>query len=213
VENVLKQPIILASSSPRRLYLMSQLHLSVETQRPNADEKPYPRERPQALVKRLARDKAESVAAIAVQKVESAIVIAADTIVVAPNNRTILNKPKDENDARKMLRMLSGKTHTVFTGYCILAATRNKKPKIVIRVVPAKVKMRSMTKDAIDRYVATGEPMDKAGAYAAQGMGMALIEKIIGSHTAVIGLPMAQVLADLEKFGIPLFGWINGKKK
>jgi len=201
-------PIVLASTSPRRIYLMSQVHLKVEVLRPVADEAPRPREKPLALVKRLARDKAESVMGVTVQRFGKAIILAADTIVVAPNKRTILGKPQDADEARKMLKSLAGKTHTVFTGYCLMSVAPGKKPKILVRVVPAKVKMRPMSKEAIERYVATGEPMDKAGSYAAQGMGMALIDQISGSYTTVVGLPMTQVLQDLEKsFGLSLFSW------
>jgi septum formation protein len=201
-------PIILASTSPRRLYLMSQVHLNVEVQAPQVDEKPKPKEKPQALVSRLALEKAMSVRELAIQRYESCLVIAADTIVVSPNGKKILGKPNDVNDARKMLKMLSGKTHLVLTGYSVLYTTRRASPKKVSRVVRSRVKIRPLSSGMIDRYVASGEPMDKAGSYAAQGMGMALIERIDGSYTNVVGLPMSQLLMDIEKLcKIPLFSW------
>jgi septum formation protein len=182
--------------------------LAVEVQSPRVDEKPKYREKPQMLVSRLAREKAESVRGIAVQRYESSLVIAADTIVVSPDGRKILGKPNDAEGAQKMLKILAGKTHTVLTGYCILMATRKPGAKKVVRVVKSRVKMRSLTPKMIESYVASGEPMDKAGSYAAQGLGMALIERIDGSYTNVVGLPMSQIFVDLEKvFKIKLFSW------
>lgn len=201
--------LVLASTSPRRIYLLGQVHLKAEVLRPISDERPLPRERPQALVKRLAKEKASSVVGVALQRFGECIIIGADTVVVAPNNRTILGKPRDEKEAEKMLRMLSGKTHTVFTGYCIIHATADKKPKFIQGISPAKVKMRSMSADAVSAYVRSKEPMDKAGSYAAQGLGMALIEKIQGSYTSVIGLPMSEVVAGIEKLGLPLYSWLR----
>lgn len=189
---------------------MSQVHLTVEVQTPHVDEKPKFREKPAALVQRLCREKAESIREIAVQRYENSLVIAADTIVVAPDGKKILGKPSNPEDAKKMLKLLSGKAHTVLTGYCILQANRKGPAKKVIRVVQSKVKMRTLNSDLIDRYVASGEPMDKAGSYGAQGLGMTLVEKIDGSYTNVVGLPMAQVFMDLDKiFKISLFSWME----
>lgn len=210
MDSGLQMPIILASTSPRRLYLMSQVHLNVEVQAPQVDEKPKPREKPQSLVSRLALEKAQSVCEIAIQRYEKSLVIAADTIVVSPNGKKILGKPNDVSDAKKTLKMLADKTHLVLTGYCLLLATRGATPKKLTRVVRSKVKIRALTPAMIERYVASGEPMDKAGSYAAQGMGMALIERIDGSYTNVVGLPMSQILMDIEKLcKVPLFSWTN----
>ncbi len=203
-------PIILASTSPRRIFLMSQVNLAVEVQTPQCDEKPLTKEKPRDLVFRLARNKAESVHMIAIQKHEQCIILAADTIVVAPGGRKILGKPNSPQEAHKMLKLLSSKKHTVLTGYCILFASRTKKKKRIVRVVQSRVKMRSLTDKEIARYVASGEPMDKAGAYGAQSLGMTLIESIEGSYTNVVGLPMTQIFIDLEKsFDIPLFSWMT----
>lgn len=210
MESKLKLPIILASTSPRRIYLMNQLKLTIEVKSPNVDEKPKNREKPDKLVQRLSREKAESVRDIAVQRYPESLIIAADTVVVAPNGRKILGKPVDADEAKKMLKMLSGKTHLVLTGYCILYANGKGNSKKIDRVVRSKVKMRSLSAKMIDQYVATGEPMDKAGAYGAQGIGMALIDEISGSYTNVVGLPMAQLFMDLEKvFKISLFSWMT----
>ena len=189
---------------------MSQVHLAIEVQTPQVDEKPKYREDPKKLVARLAWEKANSVRDVAVQRYEKSIILAADTIVVAPGGHKVLGKPESPEEAKKMLKLLSGKKNTVFTGYCLLFASRQKTKKQVTRVIRSRVKMRRLTEKEIIRYVASGEPMDKAGAYGAQGLGMALIESIEGSYTNVVGLPMAQIFMDLEKiFKITLFSWMK----
>jgi septum formation protein len=204
-------PFILASTSPRRIELMEQVHLDVEVQSPDADETPKKNEKPDQLVKRLATEKADSVREKVLLRHPQCIILAADTIVVAPDGKKILGKPKDSTDAVKMLKLLAGKVHTVFTGYCILKVSRNnQKDEQVTRVVQSRVKMRELTTQMIDQYIATGEPMDKAGSYAAQGLGMALIERLDGSYTNVVGLPVSQVLLDLEEqFKIPFLSWMR----
>jgi len=198
---------ILASTSPRRVDLLQQLGMSFAVRAPNADESPKRGERPRALVGRLARTKAESVVLPSLQEFDSVLIIAADTIVVSPRNQ-ILGKPRTAKEARQMLASLAGKTHTVLTGYCVVSAVRGEKSKSISRVISSRVTMRSLTKKAIVDYVASGEPMDKAGSYAAQGLGMALIESIRGSYANVVGLPVAQLVFDLEKhFDTPIFGW------
>jgi septum formation protein len=192
--------LILASSSPRRIELLRQVGFAPIVAAPNADETPKRGEAPRELVQRLAKEKARSIAC-GLAGAEDWIVIAADTIVVAPGGKRILGKPLDVSDARKMLKSLAGRTHVVFTGYCVLSAK-----KTVVRVVKSNVTMRAMSAADIAAYVDSGEPMDKAGSYAAQGIGMALIEKLSGSYTNVVGLPMAQLLKDLERnFDVTLF--------
>jgi septum formation protein len=193
--------IILASTSPRRIELMKQVGLVCEVIAPNADETPRRGEKPAALVARLAREKAASVAST----IEgNSIIVAADTIVVDPSGRKILGKPTSVADARKMLSMLAGRKHTVLTGYCISETGENAYQKV--RVVKSTVVMRKLSRAQIEAYVATGEPMDKAGSYAAQGLGMALIEKINGSYANVVGLPVSQLWMDLEThFGMKAF--------
>lgn len=193
--------LILASTSPRRIDLMKQVGLSFSVESPDADETPKKGESPRALVTRLSREKALSIAKKRSSQDES-LIIAADTIVVAPGGKQVLGKPRNEAEARKMLAKLSGDCHAVLTGYCILKS--GSKP--FTRVVTSRVKMRKLSRTEIECYVKTGEPMDKAGSYAAQGLGMALVESIQGSYTNVVGLPMCQLIMDLEKnFGIRLF--------
>jgi septum formation protein len=193
--------IILASSSPRRIELLAHAGIHALVRKPDADETPNRGEKPKALVRRLSRAKARSVFQLLKEDEKDSIVIAADTIVVAPNGRKILGKPTDKRNAESMLRLLCGHTHTVFTGYCILS-----KKQVTLRVVTSQVKLRALSKRQIAFYVNTGEPMDKAGSYAAQGKGMTLVESIRGSYTNVVGLPMAQLLADLEEhFDFPFF--------
>lgn len=206
---MLQPELILASTSPRRLELLGQTGLLFRTLAPTTDETPKPRESASSLVLRLAREKARSVAGQLLDL--PAVVIAADTTVVAPGGKRILGKPETLIEAEEMLHLLHGRTHTVLTGYCILRKEKLSAPhtkgREVARVVRSQVKMRRLTGDQIAAYAASGESMDKAGAYAAQGLGMALIDEIKGSYTNVVGLPLAQVLADLEtRFDIPLFG-------
>ncbi len=202
----LNVPIILASTSPRRIDLLNQVKLPVQVRSPTCDEKIVRGEKPAKMVVRLAREKAESVLMPALWEHGSALIIGADTTVVAPNGRTILGKPRDAREAEGMLKKLSGRTHTVLTGYCVLAGAREAEPERIERVVTSRVRMRKLSAAAIREYIKTGEPMDKAGAYAAQGLGMALIESITGSYANVVGLPVAQLLMDLEKrFGISPF--------
>jgi septum formation protein len=193
--------IVLASSSPRRIELLTQLGLRFETRSPDVDEEPRRGESPRALVARLARDKAGAVDGQLGGG--SRLVIAADTIVVAPGGKRVLGKPRDRAEAARMLRAIAGKTHEVLTGYCLLAPEDS-----VVRVVRSSVRIRKLSGAEIEAYLSTGESMDKAGAYAAQGHGAALIEEIRGSYTNVVGLPVAQLALDLEKrFGLPLFAW------
>lgn len=211
-----RTPLILVSTSPRRISLLGDVRLPIEVESPDTDETRKRGETPHHLVSRLAREKAESAETSALQKHPSCILLAADTIVVAPDGTSILGKPKDQKDAFRMMRLLSGKTHTVLTGYCLLLAgphsdlRASKTKKHIVRVVRSQVKMRTLTPDVIRKYISTGEPMDKAGSYGAQGMGMAFIEKINGSYTNVVGLPIAQVLLDLEKLShTPILSWIS----
>ena len=172
--------IVLASASPRRRDLLTAAGLSFEIFAPDVDETPLRGETPPAMVKRLSRVKAAAAAA----RFPGRLVIAADT-TVALNGRS-LGKPRDAAEAKRMLRALSGKTHFVHTGFCV--GTR-------ARVVTTRVTFRELSRADIDRYVASGECFDKAGAYAIQGVGAALVERVSGSYTNVIGLPVAEVLA------------------
>ena len=189
--------IILASTSPRRIDLLTQAGFTVKTMRPSADERKLPHESPRQMVARLAKLKGMSVAKTLDKSARKAIVISADTIVLDPIDASrVLGKPRNKAHAFSMLKRLTGQTHTVLTGYCLLWDNGR---HCRTRVVSSRVCIRELSDAAIKKYVRTGEPMDKAGAYAAQGKGMALIEKISGSYTNVVGLPLSQVIADMER--------------
>jgi septum formation protein len=185
---------------------MKAAKIPVITRSPDVDESVRRGEGPKQMVSRLARSKAEAIMESALREHSAAIIIAADTTVVGPDGKSILGKPENEADAFRILKKILGRTHLVHTGYCILSAAREMKPERISRVITSRVTMRKLSDDAIRRYIALGESMDKAGAYAAQGHGALLIQKVSGSHTNVIGLPMAELLEDLEKkFGVTAF--------
>lgn len=152
------------------------------------------------MVKRLSREKA--LAVCSKMRGQDWVILAADTCVVTPWNGRVLGKPRNAADACKMLQMIQSQTHVVLTGYTLLGPVDHK-IKVVSAVVSSQVKIRALSRSEIKNYVATGEPMDKAGAYAAQGIGMAFVEAIRGSYTNVVGLPLHEVLRDLKQhFGV-----------
>ena len=132
--------------------------------------------------------------------------IGADTIVLIEN--IILGKPGSRDDARRMLKNLSGKTHRVITGYCICCKTKN---RFFLDTIKTDVLFRDLSDEEIDWYIDTGEPFDKAGAYAIQGLGTLLVKRINGSYTNVVGLPICEVVELLIKEGVIKFN--NGKHK
>lgn len=181
--------MILASQSPRRIELMREAGYHVSVQPADIDETPRPGEHPLALVERLARAKA---AAVAMQAAVDEPVIAADTIVTIDGE--ILGKPHDAADARRMLRVLSGRTHQVATGVCIARGGHRSDPVVESFVTVTDVSFYPLTDEEIDHYVATGEPMDKAGAYGIQGTGgRMLVRGIRGDYYNVVGLPIAEL--------------------
>ncbi len=192
---------ILASSSPRRIELLRTVGLDPTVIKPEVDETEIPGEAPARMVSRLSREKALAVAGTQPRR-GTCIVIAADTTVVAPDGKTILGKPLNAKDARRMLTWLAGKEHTVLTSYTLWIGRTRGEPKLLTRVVRTRVKMRRLSAKRIAAFVQSGEPMDKAGAYAAQGFGMGFIESIRGSYTNVVGLPISQLLQDLEHEGL-----------
>lgn len=192
--------LILASGSPRRKELLEKAGLEFQIFVPEVDETPLRGESPKRMVARLSKEKAQA----AREQIQRSVfgapsddlwVISADTTVVSSAGKN-LGKPVDAVEAMRMLKALQGKVHRVYTGYSI---ARGK--KIYTRVVETRVYMRKLSEADLKRYIATGECMDKAGSYAAQGYGMILIEKIVGSYTNVVGLPVAEVLKDLKKLG------------
>lgn len=182
-----RMAIILASASPRRREFFSQLGLRFRVVAPHIEEDPLPGEPPVAYARRVAVDKAIEVAG---QVHPKAVIVAADTIVVL--GRRILQKPADAEDARRMLRALSGRRHEVITGVCILGPRRMR-----TLVARTQVFFKKLTAAEIDFYVESGEPMDKAGAYAIQGKGCFMVRAVRGSYTNVVGLPVAELLDTL----------------
>jgi septum formation protein len=188
--------LVLASQSPRRRELLASVGLPVVVRPAGADESVRPGEAPGAYVLRVARDKAE-----AVPSAPGELVLAADTAVVLDG--AILGKPADDAEARHMLRSLSGRTHVVLTGVHVRAAPApGAPPREGSELVSTAVRFRDLTGPEIDWYVATGEPADKAGAYAVQGIGGAFVAGVAGSVTNVVGLPLAETLALLARLGL-----------
>jgi septum formation protein len=184
--------LILASSSPRRYDLLSQLGIEFDVIPSRIEEDVLPKESPRSHVLRLAEAKASEIA----ERYPNRWVLGADTIVYI--NHKILGKPKDRKEAQKILRQLSGKEHQVFTGVSIKHLKKNRADQKVVRSF---VKIKRLAPSEIDWYIQTGEPFDKAGGYAAQGIGSFMIESIRGSYTNVIGLPLCEVLQMLLRLG------------
>lgn len=181
--------LTLASASPRRRELLAHLGFALTVRPADADESVHPGEAPRDYVLRVAVGKARAV--------HGETVLAADTAVVL--GPEILGKPRDAQDARRMLRALSGVPHEVLTGVCVLRGGVER-----TGVVAAQVRIDPLTDAQIDWYVATGEPMDKAGAYAIQGLAGAFVRELRGSVSNVIGLPLAETLALLREAGVPM---------
>ncbi|GAB7386555.1 Maf family protein [Bacillaceae bacterium] len=186
-------PLVLASSSPRRKELLAGLGLSFTVRAAEVDESFDPALPPERVVELLAERKAKTVA----EQLREGLVIGSDTIVVLADN--ILGKPVDETDALGMLRRLQGRAHFVYSGVCVIDA-RTGKRRIGHR--KTEVKMKRLNDEQIRRYIATGEPLDKAGAYAIQGIGATLIEGIKGDYFNVVGLPLSLLADLLDQFGI-----------
>ena len=172
--------LVLASGSPRRRQMLATLGLEFDVLPPDVDETRRPDEPPAVYVDRVARAKAEAVAA------DGLVVVAADTAVVFDGK--VFGKPAHPEEARTMLRRLQGESHEVFTALAV--ATRDGTTAVTSIVDVTEVEMLPMTDDEIADYVAGGEPMDKAGAYALQGWGGLYVKRIIGSPFTVIGLPV-----------------------
>jgi septum formation protein len=181
--------LTLASASPRRRELLEQLGFRLDVRPAHADESSYPGEAPDAYVLRVAQEKARAV--------HGRTVLGADTAVVVAG--AILGKPTDEDDARRMLRALSATTHQVLTGVCVRADGLEQ-----ATTVTSEVSFGTLTDAQIDWYVSTGEPLDKAGAYAIQGIAGAFVRELRGSVTNVVGLPLTETLDLLRAAGVPM---------
>jgi septum formation protein len=188
--------VILASGSPRRKELLELTGLTFAIEPPDVDESVLSNESPREHVERLAVTKAFKSA----EAHPDDVTLGCDT-VVSVNGGTILGKPKDLADARRMLEKLSGREHSVISG--VAALWPGKAIKRVV-VIETKVRFKPLEKSEIDWYLATGEPMDKAGAYALQGKGAIFVEGIVGSHTNVVGLPLMETVLLLRSFGVKI---------
>lgn len=186
--------LYLASASPRRRELLEQLNISYRVITPEIDETPYPNENPQEYVSRLACAKA-----VAGQQLVSPEdrILAADTAVIYQGQ--IFGKPKDAADAAAMLRQLSGQTHQVLTAIALLQGTQ-----CLSRISATAVSFRAVSDAEIQAYIATREPFDKAGSYAIQGVASIFIERIEGSYSGVMGLPLFETAELLQKTHYPL---------
>ncbi|MDX6020633.1 nucleoside triphosphate pyrophosphatase [Scandinavium sp. V105_16] len=182
--------LYLASGSPRRQELLTQLGVSFERIVPGIEEQREPQESAQHYVARLAREKAQAGVALAAHDLP---VLGADTIVVL--NGEVLEKPRDAEHAAAMLRQLSGHTHQVMTAVALADSQQT-----VDCMVTTEVTFRVLSDEDIQGYVATGEPMDKAGAYGIQGLGGCFVRKINGSYHAVVGLPLVETYELLSNF-------------
>jgi septum formation protein len=185
---------ILASSSPRRRELLASLGIQFRVCKPEIDETQHPGEPPRTYVQRLSAEKAR---AIARQVHPPAIILAADTIVIDDN--VILGKPEDAEAARQTLRRLRGRVHQVCTA---ITLQRLADPsQVITRLTCSAVQMRAYTDAEIEAYIATGDPFDKAGAYAIQHPDFAPVEQVAGSYSNVIGLPLETLRAELKSIG------------
>ncbi|AVK06564.1 MULTISPECIES: Maf family protein [Pseudomonas aeruginosa group] len=195
--------LYLASASPRRRELLAQIGVPLCVLSIAIDETPLPDEAPAAYVERLARGKAAAGLAMLEELGGEGCVLGADTSVVIDGR--ILGKPADESDGLAMLAALSGREHQVLTAVALAAATG-----IEARVVECRVRFRQIGRDEALRYWLSGEPADKAGGYAIQGLGAIFVSRIEGSYSAVVGLPLCETAELLGEFGIPCWQPVGG---
>jgi septum formation protein len=179
----------LASQSPRRRQLLTLIGIEHEVKPANIDETYLPGEEPRSHAVRLARAKVEAIA------MPNQVTIGSDTIVVVDGD--VLGKPADGDEARRMLRRLSGRSHVVITAVAV-----SWRGKLVSDAQDVSVTFRDLTDDDIRAYIATGEPMDKAGAYGIQGFGATIVERVDGDYFAVMGLPLNRLTRLLESLGL-----------
>ncbi|MDY6852638.1 MAG: Maf family protein [Thermodesulfobacteriota bacterium] len=190
-----QRPLILASASPRRRELLALLDLEFEVRPSRIDESPEPGESPAGQVRRLAEAKARQIA----KNRPGCWILAADTIVV--HHELVMGKPKDRAGAARMLSLLSGQTHEVLTGYCLLNQELGQN---IVDYCRTEVEFRPLSGQDIETYLDSGEPGGKAGAYAIQGRGAALVKRVAGSYTNVVGLPLAETVELLRHYGLAL---------
>ncbi|TVL99132.1 MAG: septum formation protein Maf [Candidatus Brocadia sp. WS118] len=191
MEIITKKRLVLASNSSRRIALLTILGHRFDIIPHSIDEGIPGNALPEELVQNLAFLKANDVAG----RVDNAIVIGADTVVV--HNKNIMGKPKDTRDAKKILALLSNSEHSIFTGVCIIDMPSKKK---LLRNERTRITMKHIPEEEMEAYIRSGEPMDKAGAYAVQGEGKKFIKKIDGSYSNAVGLPLEIVQEMLNHF-------------
>ncbi len=202
-----RPPLVLASGSPRRLALLQQAGIEPDALLPaDVDETPLRAESPRNLVKRLARAKAEVArqAARNRDELKSAFIVSADTVVSV--GRRILPKAEVVDEAAACLRMLSGRTHRVYTGLCVITP----KDGVRERLVETRLRFKRLSRDDMESYLASGEWRGKAGGYAIQGLAGSFVVKLVGSYTSVVGLPLHETVAILDGEGFPVrLSWLN----
>lgn len=198
-----KPVLYLASASPRRTELLDQVHVKHLCQPVNIDETPYPDEPALEYVQRMAQSKAKAL--LVSEQYQLAIpVLGSDTIVV--KDQQILQKPKDFEDCRRILKLLSATSHQVYSAVCVMDNAQ-----LHITYAETVVHLRELSDLEIEQYWHTGEPQDKAGAYGIQGLASAFVRSIEGSYSNVVGLPLFETLSLLKKFNIdPLDKQSNG---
>jgi len=203
----LKPKLVLASASPRRLTLLAQVGVEPDALRPTSiDEQPAKGEMPRSLVSRLARAKAEAARDQIVndKDIADAYVLAADTVVAV--GRRILVKPRFVEEALASLQLLSGRNHRVLTGLCMITPD----DRVRIKIVDTRVRFKRLSKEEIEAYIASREWRGKAGGYAIQGLAGCFVQKVVGSYTNVVGLPLTEVVGLLLGEGFPLhFNWLR----
>ena len=203
----LRPKLVLASASPRRLSLLAQVGIEPDALRPaSIDETPKKGEMPRTLVKRLSLEKAKSAQANIVNDSEfaDAYIIAADTVVSV--GRRILMKPKFVEEAIASLQLLSGRSHRVFTSVTLITPENNARSKLV----ETRIRFKRLNKEEMDSYIASREWRGKAGAYAIQGIAGAFVQKLSGSYTNVVGLPVTETVNLLTGEGFPIyFNWLK----
>lgn len=206
----LKPKLVLASASPRRMTLLAQVGIDPDSVRPSSiDEMPKKGEMPRSLVTRLARAKAEETRDQIANDTDiaDAYVLAADTVVAV--GRRILGKPEFIEEAVASLQLLSGRNHRVLTSVCLITP----EDRVRIKVVDTRVRFRRLSKEDIEAYVASREWRGKAGGYAIQGIASCFVQKLAGSYTNVVGLPLTEVVNMLIGEGFPVhFNWLRASE-
>ena len=203
----LKPKLVLASASPRRLTLLAQVGIEPDALRPTSiDESPRKGEMPRSVVTRLARAKAEAARDQIVndKDIADAYVLAADTIVAV--GRRILVKPRFVEEALATLQLLSGRNHRVLTALCLITPD----DRVRIKIIDTRVRFKRLAKEEMEAYIASREWRGKAGGYAVQGLAGCFVQKLVGSYTNVVGLPLTEVVNMLLGEGFPIhFNWLR----